>query len=134
MGNVLLLDSLVVTLDADLVGALMAISGLCSQNGHDPEALQAGHLARKIAEKVGLRSTVPIQIKAVDILVPALESARSKGNDNLVRDIEMLIQLLKGGMKRQIMGAYLRTLEGNGGLREREDGALVGEVIIQPGK
>lgn len=92
------------------------------------EGLVAEALCKEMAGKLkSIKVIVPI--KAVDILVKVVDQARKEGNDTLIKDIEELIKLLKGGMDRKIIGIMLKKFSMKD-FKETDEGDLKTELII----
>ncbi len=94
------------------------------------EGLRAEAICKKIAGKIKGRK-VEVPVKAVDILVKMVDQERLKGNVWLVEDVKELIQLLKGGIDRKIVGFFLKGLDtGQNIFTESDNGDLKTEIII----
>lgn len=93
------------------------------------EGLAAEVLCKEIAGKIK-NQKVEVPIKAVDILVKIIDQERLKGNNSTVVDIDKLIKLLKGGLNRKILGAFLHAITLDK-FKETDDGKLKSEFVIE---
>lgn len=92
------------------------------------EGLLAEALCKEMAGKLKTQKVI-VPINAVDILVKVVDQARKEGNDILIKDIEELIKLLKGGLDRKIIGILLKKFSMKDFV-ETDEGDLKTELIV----